>query len=114
MAHIHADLMRQYANDAIESDTPWENWEFFSEDNQKWVQLVRNPYWDIETQYRRKEKYTVDYDDNLNTAGWEFIEIANNYGLHSPILFNNSKIILREVIQNYLNRMSVDDKKKLV
>lgn len=115
MAHIHAELMRQYAEDAMESDTPWENWEFFSEEKQKFVHLGKNPKWEVNTQYRRKEKYKVEVDENLNTAGWDFIEIAEKLGIDIPgQLFNGVKGILQEVIQNYLDRMSVDDKKKLV
>jgi len=27
-AHKHADLMLQYAQDAMETDKPWERWEY--------------------------------------------------------------------------------------
>ena len=27
--HIHADLMLQYAQDAMETDKPWERWEVY-------------------------------------------------------------------------------------
>ena len=26
--HIHADLMMEYAKDAMETDKPWERWEY--------------------------------------------------------------------------------------
>lgn len=28
--HIHAELMAEYAKDAMETDKPWERWECFN------------------------------------------------------------------------------------
>ena len=61
MKHIHADLMLQYAQDAQETETPWERWEFnsigrISSIGRKWSQLTSSPTWVTSIQYRRKPK----------------------------------------------------------
>jgi len=53
--HKHAELMMEYAKDAMETETPWERWEYF--DNQVWRPLRQvYPIWFTNTQYRRKPK----------------------------------------------------------
>ena len=52
-AHKHAALMLQYAQDAAETDTPWERWEFKT-DGDTWVELIKNPSWFEDRKYRRK------------------------------------------------------------
>lgn len=51
--HMHAELMLEYAKDALKSKTPWENWQY-SYDECNWYQLHENPDWSIITDYRRK------------------------------------------------------------
>ena len=55
--HIHAELMLTYALDAMESDKPYEMWEF-NEDcpGSFWLPLADNPIWDKYFKYRRKLK----------------------------------------------------------
>lgn len=52
-AHKHAALMLQYAQDAAETDSPWERWEFKT-DVDTWVELIKNPSWFEDRKYRRK------------------------------------------------------------
>lgn len=52
-AHKHAALMLQYAQDAAETDKPWERWEFKT-DVDTWVELIKNPSWFEDRKYRRK------------------------------------------------------------
>lgn len=55
--HKHAELMKLYAQDAMETDTPWERWQFFSEPHGEWRDLrggLAHPRWFDDTQYRRK------------------------------------------------------------
>lgn len=56
--HIHADLMMQYAQDAQESETPWENWEVIRSYN-VWVTLRDHPFWTTDYKYRRKPKTVI-------------------------------------------------------
>ena len=53
MAHVHAELMVQYAQDAAETDSPWERWEV-KINNGEWCELNGNPNWVEDWGYRRK------------------------------------------------------------
>ena len=51
-AHKHAALMLQYAQDAAETDKPWERWEVGIKG--EWYPLSANPVWELTQGYRRK------------------------------------------------------------
>lgn len=56
-AHKHAHLMAEYAKDALETDKPWELWEFrYSADCQWYNFSVQHPAWREDIEYRRKHK----------------------------------------------------------
>ena len=68
-AHKHAALMLQYAQDAAETDAPWERWEWKRE--REWNRLASHPYWGEEYEYRRKPRaltYTVTIPEPLRDA----------------------------------------------
>ena len=52
-AHKHAENMRLYAQDAAETDKPWERWEV-KINNGEWCELNGNPNWVEDWGYRRK------------------------------------------------------------
>ena len=52
-AHKHASLMLQYAQDAAETDRPWERWEFEVKSG-VWCNLSEHPAWLEHKEYRRK------------------------------------------------------------
>ena len=52
-AHKHAALMLQYAQDAAETDKPWERWEFEVKSG-VWCNLSEHPAWLKNKNYRRK------------------------------------------------------------
>jgi hypothetical protein len=53
-AHIHAELMMEYAKDAMETDKPWERWEYKS-DSPHWLTCHSiTPSWFESVKYRRK------------------------------------------------------------
>ena len=69
-AHKHAALMLQYAQDAAETDKPWERWESAASSN-KWGPLRFHPCWNEKYEYRRKPKtltYTVTIPEPLREA----------------------------------------------
>ena len=39
-AHKHAALMAQYAQDAMETETPWEGWQFRPVGTEKWLEGI--------------------------------------------------------------------------
>ena len=54
--HIHAELMMQYAQDAMETPEPWERWEMYGKVAGTWLPLSECFFWRPENQYRRKPK----------------------------------------------------------
>lgn len=53
--HPHAELMLQYAQDAMETDKPWERWETsLLYKISSWVDLDTHPVWSVSNEYRRK------------------------------------------------------------
>lgn len=62
-AHKHAALMLQYARDAMETDKPWERWEWF--DDKSWYPCSNPPVWEVNMKYRRKPQ-------TIKVGKWEF------------------------------------------
>ena len=54
MKHKHAELMAQYAQDAMETNKPWERWEIKHSRTEEWRQCNNNPPWQVDMEYRRK------------------------------------------------------------
>lgn len=54
--HPHAELMKQYAEDAMMTEYPWRLWEVRQKDIGAWSDLVRHPSWYLASEYRRKSK----------------------------------------------------------
>ena len=52
--HKHAELMMQYAQDAMETHRPWERWEVYGTSTDKWISLGEGFYFMPESKYRRK------------------------------------------------------------
>lgn len=81
--HANAELMLEYAKDAMETDTPHARWEYTNESINGWADCAGCPYWDSQnTTYRRKPK---PYEPTLLDEALE-LEIesarlkANHYG----------------------------------
>ena len=57
-AHVHAALMLQYAQDAAETDKPWERWEGSDDSGDSWQEFTddERPVWDESWIYRRKPR----------------------------------------------------------
>ena len=54
--HPHAELMALYAQDAMETDQPWERWEIRGCGGDPWVDCARPIAWSHDLQYRRKPR----------------------------------------------------------
>lgn len=57
--HKHAELMLQYAQDAMETDEPWERWEYRECENNVWSDLDSHPCWLPHRECRRKDGTTT-------------------------------------------------------
>lgn len=51
--HKHADLMKQYAEDASEHEFPYIFWQYKTGSG-VWHDLMKHPEWNLTTEYRRK------------------------------------------------------------
>lgn len=54
--HPHAESMALYAQDAAETDRPWERWETADAEQLVFKELNGNPTWSTHRVYRRKRK----------------------------------------------------------
>lgn len=54
--HVHAQSMLLYAQDAMETDQPWERWQVDTFKEGIWLNLDRGPHWDGQHNYRRRPK----------------------------------------------------------
>jgi hypothetical protein len=53
-AHLHADKMKLYAQDAAETEKPWLRWEFHTDDDTR--SCIHHPGWADEFIYTRKPR----------------------------------------------------------
>lgn len=61
MKHIHADLMMQFAQDAMTTDEPHKFWQYFDDDTDEWKDALCAPAWLTFRKYRRKpQKIRID------------------------------------------------------
>ena len=58
-AHPHAEMMLQYAQDAMTTTEPHLLWQRFNEHQGIWKDFTGNPSWDASTLYRRKPPYKL-------------------------------------------------------
>ncbi|MCC8463864.1 hypothetical protein [Photorhabdus bodei] len=52
--HVHAELMMQYAQDALRTDEPWKLWECENKKGEGFSTLMYHPNWFEGVIYRRK------------------------------------------------------------
>ena len=76
-AHVHAELMAQYAQDATTTNKPWEFWQC-KDSGEFWNDLTRSPSWSVAAIYRRKpaETWLLDKGERVISAQ-EKSQIAN-------------------------------------
>jgi hypothetical protein len=59
MKHKHAENMLAYAQDAMETETPWERWERRYKGDDHWESLKYCPTWIPLAEYRRKPRTII-------------------------------------------------------
>ena len=93
MKHKHAELMMQYAQDAMETYKPWERWEFYYDDSRIWIALTRNVLWCEDTQYRRKPKMISVTLANGDVVSWPEPHKGDlNVGQHCYLVEHNGDV----------------------
>lgn len=124
MKHVHADLMMQYAKDAMHYEKPWELWQQYDDFNNEWFELNLSPRWCVKTKYRRKPQ-TVSFEvDNLpkpykgeikNKLYWKVI--VNEGGFIYEKCVDGSKISFKSLntaVNNNLVFEKEEDAKRCV
>ena len=96
MKHKHADLMLLYAQDAMESEKPWEKWEMRCNGYDFWIRCIAHPEWEIHTQYRRKIK-------TININGFDVPE-----PVRKPLAYNDYYYVC-DLRGNYQNSIRWTD-----
>ncbi len=51
---VHAELIKQYAEDCQKYEKPWELWEHRWSGEVQWLTIIGHPSWAFNYQYRRK------------------------------------------------------------
>lgn len=54
MKYKHAELIMEYAKDAMETDKPWERWQVKMKGDAQWVNIQQCPLWLEYFEYRRR------------------------------------------------------------
>ena len=70
MAHKHAALMALYAQDAMETDKPWERWESKTSEVLGWADMLHHPALINATSYRHKQKMLSVTLANGEVVSW--------------------------------------------
>ncbi len=83
-AHVHAALMLQYAQDAAETDRPWERWEQQVSES-GWAPLVTHPQWSRYDEYRRKPRTHIVNGFEVPEPMREAPVIGANVWLSDPV-----------------------------
>ena len=61
--------MKQYAEDAMTTNEPWNLWEIYNKTYNKWHKLQANPAWFEHIKYRRK--HGIEAMDRIRVAARE-------------------------------------------
>ena len=71
MKHKHAELMMQYAQDAMGTDKPWELWEMRFPTNKTWSNCTDGDmHFSLQFEYRRKPKMISVTLANGDVVSW--------------------------------------------
>ena len=93
MKHKHAELMMQYAQDAMETSEPWELWEYSHASSNGWRNLDKMPSWRIGNEYRRKPKMISVTLANGEVVSWPEPHKGDlNVGQHCYLVKNNGDV----------------------
>ena len=82
-AHKHAHLMARYAQDAAETETPWERWQFRGLDTERWLDCTSRIGFSNFYEYRRKPR-TMTYKVTIPEPLREEPGVGEAYYIAAP------------------------------
>lgn len=116
--HPHAELMMQYAEDAMETEEPWLLWQYRCEG--KWKQCLAHPSWAKSGTFRRKPEpirvgnYEFPSPETnplkLNDRYW-YIEISD-YGFYAQYATWTDSNKDRQLLSSRLVHTNMEDAKQ--
>ena len=80
-AHPHAELMALYAQDAAETETPWDRWE--EDFGMGWEPLFQSPTWNANTLFRHKKiqrRWETWVNREANMIGCSSVDMSTSKG----------------------------------
>ncbi|OCA53907.1 hypothetical protein [Photorhabdus namnaonensis] len=98
VAHVHAELMMQYAQDAFKTDKPWLLWEMFIDDG-TWEGICSHPSWYPDFKYRRKPEMITVGKVNFPKPVDCKLEVGDKY----YIIFNSYMMAWGDCDEDYDN-----------
>ena len=99
MKHKHAELMMQYAQDAMETDKPWERWQYKAESMQEgdfWSNCSLNPSFYKDWNYRRKPKMINVTLMNGEVVSWPEPLKLSDLELNKSYFFIDTELDIHE------------------
>ena len=97
--HIHAELMALYAQDAMETDKPWERWEFYCENFcGQWEPCDFEITFYTNYQFRRKPKMITVTLANGEVVSWPEPLKLQNLELRKQYFFIDADFVIHETM----------------
>ena len=99
MKHKHAELMMQYAQDAMETPHPWERWQYQTESMQEgdvWNNCFLNPSFGESYKYRRKPKVVSVTLANGEVVSWPEPLKLSDLELNKSYFFIDTELDIHE------------------
>ncbi len=84
MKHVHAELMALYAQDAMETDRPWEQWEFYSARSDKWLSCEEGIGFYPNIKYRRKPRTIKVNGFDVPEPVRDSLKVEDSYWVAEP------------------------------
>lgn len=82
-----------YARDALETDKPWERWEFNAKTEDGWVPLDEHPQWFDSCNYRRKPRKILVNGVEVPAPEEKELEYDKKYWIPDPTKTNRSELV---------------------
>jgi hypothetical protein len=93
-AQKHRANMALYAQDAAETDKPWERWQYADKDG-NWYDCAIHPSWAYPAEYRRKKATPP-------AARRQWAGLSEEQKLSLEILGGKSDVMLAELVEGWL------------
>lgn len=106
--HPHAELMKLYAEDAMNTARPWELWEFRKEGGDHWMRCTKNPDWVEYHEYKQRPK-TVVVDDIEFPEPYIPFELICSERVFYTIGISGKGLIVEEIKRHRANFEKFDD-----